>query len=58
MPIERIASKIHLLCGEKVMLDSDHAKMYGAETSQLNRAVKRDMKKFPVNFMFKLIKEN
>lgn len=56
VPDEIIMEKIYLIRGEKVMLDSDLAKLYGVETKQLKRAVRRNMKRFPVEFMFELTK--
>ena len=52
-----IESKIFLARGEKVMLDSDLASLYGVETKVLNQAVKRNMDRFPGDFMFQLNKE-
>jgi ORF6N domain len=57
IPIERIARAILLLRGEKVMLDSDLAVLYGVATGQLNRAVKRNRSRFPSDFMFELTAE-
>ena len=57
IPIERIASKIYLLRGEKVLIDSDLAELYNVEVKQLNRAVRRNLERFPADFMFKLNKE-
>jgi phage regulator Rha-like protein len=54
IPIERIASKIYLLRGEKVLLDSDLAEMYCVETKSLKRAVRRNFERFPSDFMFQL----
>ncbi|MFH1194782.1 MAG: ORF6N domain-containing protein [bacterium] len=54
IPIERISSKIHLIRGEKVLLDSDLAELYCVETKQLKRAVKRNSERFPQDFMFQL----
>lgn len=54
IPIERIAEKIYLIRDEKVMLDSDLADLYGVETRILVQAVKRNIERFPENFMFKL----
>ena len=55
IPIERIASCIYLIRGEKVMLDSDLAELYGAETRALVQAVKRNAERFPEDFMFQLV---
>jgi hypothetical protein len=54
IPIERIAEKIYLIRGEKVMLDSDPAGLYGITTGNLNKAVKRNLWRFPEDFMFQL----
>ena len=52
-----IESLIYEVRGQKVMLDRDLAKMYGVETKVLNQAVKRNMKRFPEDFMFQLTPE-
>ena len=52
-----IESLIRIIRGEQVMLDSDLAMLYGVETRTLNQAVKRNIKRFPVDFMFQLTKE-
>jgi hypothetical protein len=49
-----IESKIYFIRGQKVMMDSDLAEMYGVETKALKQAVKRNMDKFPDDFMFEL----
>ena len=54
IPAVSIEKKILLLRGQKVMLDSDLAALYGVETKALNRAVKRNLKRFPDDFMFQL----
>ena len=54
IPIERIASAIYLIRGEKVMLDSDLAELYGVTTARLNEQVKRNNKRFPEDFAFQL----
>jgi phage regulator Rha-like protein len=51
---KEIASLIYLIRGKRVMLDSDLAELYGVETKQLNRAVKRNLDRFPEDFMFQL----
>lgn len=51
---EVIESKIYLIRNQKVMLDFDLAALYGATTKSLNQAVKRNRKRFPDDFMFKL----
>jgi hypothetical protein len=55
--VERIARAIVLIRGQKVMLDGDLAILYGVETGALNRAVKRNADRFPVDFMFRLTPE-
>ena len=57
IPVERIARAILFLRGEKVMLDSDLAALYGVATGHLNRAVKRNRSRFPADFMFELTAE-
>ncbi len=57
IPIEVIEKKILLIGGQKVMLDSDLAELYGVETKALVRAVKRNSKRFPDDFMVQLTKE-
>ncbi len=54
IPIEKITSKIYLIRKEKVMLDSDLAELYGVETKVLVQAVKRNIDRFPKDFMFQL----
>lgn len=54
IPIETIENKIYLIRSQKVMLDSDLAELYGVETKNLNRAVKRNKNRFPGDFMFQL----
>lgn len=51
---DAVVSKIYLIRGQKVMLDMDLAELYGVETKQLKRAVKRNMIRFPKDFMFQL----
>jgi hypothetical protein len=51
---ETIASFIYFIRGEKVMLDTDLAKLYKVETRVLKQAVRRNMRRFPVDFMFEL----
>lgn len=55
--IEEIRSRIHTIRGKQVMLDKDLAELYGVETGALNRAVKRNIERFPSDFMFQLSKE-
>jgi hypothetical protein len=51
LPVEVIKGKIYLIRGQKVLLDSDLAELYGVATSTLDRAVKRNMDRFPHEFM-------
>lgn len=51
---QKILNKIYAIRGEKVMLDQDLAEMYGVETKQLKRQVKRNIDRFPKDFMFEL----
>lgn len=57
MPQEVIENKIFLVRGKKVLFDRDLAVLYGVETKALNRAVKRNIERFPGDFMFQLSKE-
>jgi hypothetical protein len=54
VPDEIIMNKIFLIRGQKVMLDKDLAELYGVETRRLNENVKRNLKRFPPDFMFQL----
>jgi len=54
IPVERIEKAILLIRGHKVMLDSDLAGLYEVETFNLNKAVKRNLERFPSDFMFQL----
>jgi phage regulator Rha-like protein len=56
VPVERIEKLILLVRGRKVMLDRDLAELYGVETFNLNKAVKRNAERFPEDFMFQLAK--
>jgi len=57
VPTESIVSRIIFLRGEKVLLDRDLAELYGVETKVLKQAVRRNIKRFPSDFMFELTKE-
>ena len=57
IPSERIVSKIYIIRNRKVMLDRDLAELYGVKTGVLNQAVKRNIKRFPSDFMFRLDKK-
>ena len=54
VPIETIEQKILLIRGQKVMLDRDLAELYGIGIKRLNEQVKRNIKRFPEDFMFQL----
>jgi hypothetical protein len=54
---EAITGRIHDIRGRKVMLDRDLAELYGVETKQLKRQVRRNLSRFPEDFMFELSKE-
>jgi len=58
LPPERIERSILLIRGHKVMLDADLAALYGVETKQLVRAIKRNISRFPPDFMFQLSKDD
>jgi hypothetical protein len=57
VPVERIENKIYFIRGQKVMLDFDLARLYGMETRLVKRAVRRNLKRFPEDFMFILSDE-
>jgi hypothetical protein len=57
VPPERIERSILLIRGQKVMLDRDLAQLYGVETRALNQAVRRNIDRFPEDFMFRLTRE-
>jgi ORF6N domain len=57
MEITLIQTRIHEVRGQKVMLDFDLANLYQVETRVLNQSVKRNIKRFPIDFMFQLTKE-
>jgi hypothetical protein len=54
IPKEIVEQKIYLIRGQKVMLDKDLAELYGVETRVLNQAVRRNIDRFPKDFMFSL----
>lgn len=56
MQLQNIQNKIYEIRGQKVMLDFDLAEMYEVETRALKQAVKRNMDRFPMDFMFQLTK--
>ena len=49
-----IRSKVYIICGQQVMLDKDLAEIYGYEVKKLNQQVKRNIERFPEDFMFRL----
>ncbi|WP_068691051.1 ORF6N domain-containing protein [Culturomica massiliensis] len=55
--LQTIQSKIYEIRGQRVMLDRDLAEMYQVTTGNLNKAVQRNIKRFPLDFMFQLTKE-
>ena len=57
IPIEVIKERIFFIRGERVMIDRDLAELYGVETKQLKRQVRRNIDRFPEDFMFELTKE-
>jgi len=56
IPVEIITTKIFIFRGKSVMLDRDLAELYNVTTKALNQAVKRNIKRFPLDFMFQLSK--
>jgi len=54
IPIERIENRILLIGGRKVLLDADLATLYGVSTKRFNEQVRRNLKRFPPDFMFRL----
>lgn len=57
LPDEIISEKIYYIRGQKVMLDRDLAELYDVETKVLKQAVRRNLKRFPEDFMFEMTKE-
>lgn len=57
IPVDAIAKRIQFIRGQRVILDTDLAKLYGVETRALNQAIKRNEERFPEDFMFQLSKE-
>ena len=57
IPMEFIERRIFLIRGQKIMLDSDLAELYRVPTHRLNEAVKRNKKRFPNDFMFRVTPE-
>ena len=56
-PVEKIEAMIYTIRGQRVLLDSDLAKLYGVETKRLNEQVRRNSDRFPLDFMFRLTPE-
>jgi hypothetical protein len=54
LPVGEIEARIHLVRGQKVMLDADLAEFYGVTTKRLNEQVRRNPERFPSDFMFQL----
>ncbi|MBI2841786.1 MAG: ORF6N domain-containing protein [Armatimonadetes bacterium] len=57
IPVESVTDTILILRGQRVILDSDLARLYGVSTGQFNQAVKRNLDRFPPDFMFQLTEE-
>ena len=57
MELQVIQNKIYEIRGQRVMLDRDLAELYEVQTKVLNQSVKRNIKRFPADFMFQLTKE-
>lgn len=57
IPVERLKKAIFLIRGQKVMLDRDLAELYAVETRTLNQSVKRNLERFPRDFMFELTRD-
>ncbi len=57
IPTETVISKIFFIRNQKVILDTDLAKLYGVETKVLNQSIRRNLRRFPDDFMFQLTKE-
>jgi hypothetical protein len=54
IPLQRVERRILLIRGQKVVLDADPALLYGVTTGAFNQAVRRNLQRFPVDFMFQL----
>ena len=57
IPVEQVINKIYFIRDIKVMLDRDLASLYGVETKVLKQAVRRNINRFPDDFMFELTRE-
>jgi hypothetical protein len=58
LPTESIEPLIFMICGRRIILDTDLARLYGVPTFRLNEAGKRNSERFPVDFRFQLTREN
>lgn len=56
IPVERIQTRILLVRGQRVLLDADLAHLYGVPTKRLNEQVKRNARRFPEDFVFRLVR--
>jgi ORF6N domain len=57
IPVQQVAQAIRFVRGERILLDFDLARLYGVTTGNLNKAVRRNRKRFPTDFMFQLTAE-
>ncbi len=57
IPLENVQGRILLVRGEKIMIDADLAELYRVTTKRLNEQVRRNKRRFPVDFMFQLTLE-
>jgi len=57
VPVEVVINKIYYIRKQKIMLDRDLAELYGVETKRLKEAVRRNMERFPEDFMFEMSRE-
>lgn len=55
--VDALSGRIHLVRGQRVMLDSDLAELYGVTTKRFNEQIKRNLERFPTDFMFQLTTE-
>ncbi len=55
--VDALSGRIHLVRGQRVMLDADLAELYGVATKVFNQAIKRNLERFPADFIFQLTKE-
>ena len=57
MTVDNVCNRVYIIRGQQVMLDYDLAEIYGYEVKRLNEQVKRNIARFPEDFMFQLTKE-